>query len=142
MKLFEVSDVILMDDTTDVGARNERRLVAINCDKTSGFEVVHGLLNRVMQVLGVPHEKFSSSPKDLIKVQQGISYSWKADDSETYFKGRHASIYSMGQKVGEFGVVHPEVLQSFDIPYPVSAVEINLESFVFDQNYNKLPTHM
>lgn len=39
-----------------VGARNERRLVAVYCAKESGFEVVHGLLNRVMEVLGVPHK--------------------------------------------------------------------------------------
>lgn len=38
------------------GARNERRLVAVHCAKDSGFEAIHGLLNRVMEVLGVPHE--------------------------------------------------------------------------------------
>jgi phenylalanyl-tRNA synthetase beta chain len=142
VKLFEVSDVILLDDATDVGARNERRLVAVNCDTSSGFEVVHGLLNRVMQVLGIPHESLSVSAKDDEKIRRGVSYSWRADDSATYFKGRHASIYAKGLKVGEFGVVHPEVLQAFDILYPVSALEITLEPFVFDQNYTLLPTHM
>ncbi len=39
---------------TDVGATNQRRLVAVYCGKDSGFEVVHGLLNRVMDVLRVP----------------------------------------------------------------------------------------
>lgn len=142
VKLFEVSDVILVDESTDVGARNERRLVAVNCDKSSGFEVIHGLLNRVMQVLGVPHETLGISEKDSSKIANGISYSWKADESDTYFKGRYASIYSMGKKIGEFGVVHPEVLDAFDIHYPVSALEITLEPFVFDQNHNMLPTHM
>lgn len=36
------------------GAKNERRLVAIHCGRDSGFEAVHGLLNRVMETLGVP----------------------------------------------------------------------------------------
>lgn len=142
VKLFEVSDVILLDDTSEVGARNERRLVAVNCDTSSGFEVVHGLLDRVMQVLGIPHETLTRSNNCSKNVYKGISYSWKADDSTTYFKGRHASIYAGGSKVGEFGVVHPDVLQAFDIIYPVSALEITLEPFVFDQNYNKLQTHM
>lgn len=142
MKLFEISDVIQIHNGTDVGAKNERRLVAVNCDKTSGFEVVHGLLNRVMQVLGVPHESIGNDKKQKEKVQKGISYNWKQEDSKTYFEGRHAAIYAMGQKVGEFGVVHPEVLAAFDIQFPVSALEINLEPFVFDQNFNKLPTHM
>lgn len=29
--------------------------------------------------------------------------------------------------LGTFGAIHPEVLLSFDLPNPVSAVEINLE---------------
>jgi phenylalanyl-tRNA synthetase beta chain len=143
VKLFEVSDVILLDESSDVGARNERRLIAVNCDTSSGFEVVHGLLNRVMQVLGVPHESLSgNSRKDGQRIANGFSYSWKADESETYFTGRHASVYAMGKRIGELGVVHPEVLQAFDIQFPVSALEINLEPFVFDQNDNLLPTHM
>lgn len=57
MKLFEVADVVIADDDTEVGAKNERRICAINCNKTAGFEVVHGLLDRVMQLLEVPWSK-------------------------------------------------------------------------------------
>jgi phenylalanyl-tRNA synthetase beta chain len=57
LKLFEVSDVIFADADAEVGARNERRICAINCNKTAGFEVVHGLLDRVMQMLEVPWKK-------------------------------------------------------------------------------------
>lgn len=39
----------------DVGARNERRLCAVNYNKTSGFEVIHGLLDRILQLLEVPY---------------------------------------------------------------------------------------
>jgi phenylalanyl-tRNA synthetase beta chain len=142
VKLFEVSDVILLDDSSDVGARNERRLVAVNCDKTSGFEVVHGLLNRVMQVMGIPHETLSEdTPKNRERIGKGFSYCWKADDSPTYFEGRHASVYAMGKRIGEIGVVHPEVLNSFGVDYPVSALEITIEPFVFDQNDKILGTH-
>ncbi len=35
-----------------------------------------------------------------------------------------------------------QVLAAFDIPYPVSALELNMEPFVFDQFYKPLPTHM
>jgi phenylalanyl-tRNA synthetase beta chain len=57
LKLFEVSDVILKDDSMEVGARNERRLCAVNYNKNAGFEVVHGILDRVMQVLEVSWDK-------------------------------------------------------------------------------------
>ncbi|CAG2066124.1 unnamed protein product, partial [Timema podura] len=54
LKIFEVSDVILRDISTEVGARNERRLCAVNCNKSPGFEVIHGLLDRVMTLLEIP----------------------------------------------------------------------------------------
>jgi hypothetical protein len=37
-----------------VGARNERRLCVVYYNKTSGFEIVQGVLDRMMQVLDVP----------------------------------------------------------------------------------------
>jgi phenylalanyl-tRNA synthetase beta chain len=61
VKLFEASDVILLDESSETGARNERRLVAVACAKEGSFEVIHGLLNRVMDVLGVPLLGASSS---------------------------------------------------------------------------------
>lgn len=54
LKLFEISDIVVADENAEVGARNERRLCAVNCNKSAGFEVVHGLLDRVMQLLEVP----------------------------------------------------------------------------------------
>ena len=36
-----------------MGARNERRLCAVYYSKTSGFEVIHGLLDRLMLLLGI-----------------------------------------------------------------------------------------
>ena len=44
--------------------------------------------------------------------------------------------------VGIFGIVHPEVLGNFEVPYPVAALELNLEPFLFDQFGKALPTHM
>ena len=54
VRLFEASDVILLDDRSESGARNERRLAAVVCSKDSGFEIIHGFLNRIMEALGVP----------------------------------------------------------------------------------------
>ena len=44
--------------------------------------------------------------------------------------------------MGVFGIVHPEVLGNFEVPYPVAALELNLEPFLFDQFGKALPTHM
>uniref|UniRef100_A0AAY5KVJ8 Phenylalanine--tRNA ligase beta subunit n=1 Tax=Esox lucius TaxID=8010 RepID=A0AAY5KVJ8_ESOLU len=53
LRLFEISDVVLKDETKDVGAKNNRRLCAVYYNKSPGFEVIHGLMDRVMQLLEV-----------------------------------------------------------------------------------------
>ncbi|KAF6250796.1 phenylalanyl-tRNA synthetase [Scenedesmus sp. NREL 46B-D3] len=128
LRLFELSDVVLLDAGRDVGARNERRLVAVHCGKASEFEVIHGLLDRVMQVLNVPRE--GSNPE--LEAKLGGGYSWAPSEHPSFFPGRQAVISARGQQVGAIGIVHPEVLAAFDIEHPVSALELNIQPFVFD----------
>lgn len=51
IKVFESSDVAFKDESLERKSRNERHFAAAICGKTSGFEVVHGLLDRVMAML-------------------------------------------------------------------------------------------
>lgn len=60
LKVFEISDVIVTDKSKDVGARNIRKLCAVNYNKSPGFELVHGLLDRVMQLLEIPFDSSES----------------------------------------------------------------------------------
>ena len=75
IQLFEVSDVILKDSTRgsfhlhlrhwsknftaflilETGSRNERRLCAVFYNRTPGFEVIHGLLDRMMTLVKIPY---------------------------------------------------------------------------------------
>ncbi|XP_062832643.1 phenylalanine--tRNA ligase beta subunit isoform X2 [Anolis carolinensis] len=57
LKLFEISDIVVKDSTKDVGARNHRHLCAIYYNKNPGFEIIHGLLDRIMQLLDVSPSK-------------------------------------------------------------------------------------
>ena len=54
IKVFETSDIVIKDSTAERQTRNIRRAAAIWCNKTAGFEVVHGLLDRIMAMLEVP----------------------------------------------------------------------------------------
>lgn len=54
IKLFEVSDVVVRDSSAEVKARNKRHLAAIYCNKSAGFEMIHGLLDHVMRSLEIP----------------------------------------------------------------------------------------
>ncbi|KAH9811207.1 hypothetical protein DFH28DRAFT_982509, partial [Melampsora americana] len=53
IKIFEVSDVVLKDETLERKAKNVRRLGAAFVGKKAGFEVIHGLLDRIMAMLEV-----------------------------------------------------------------------------------------
>jgi len=120
LKLFEISDVVLKDLGTEVGARNERHLAAVFYNKTPGFEIVHGLLDRVMQLLEVP----------LSESKSGDGYFLRSSDDPTYFSGRAAEIVAYGQVIGRLGVLHPEVVTGFELNLPCSALEINVEPFL------------
>ncbi|KAJ8796089.1 hypothetical protein J1605_018237 [Eschrichtius robustus] len=47
LKLFEISDIVRKDSSRDVGARNYRHLCAVYYNKNSGFEIIHGLLDKI-----------------------------------------------------------------------------------------------
>ena len=54
LKIFEASDIAVQDSREERRSRNYRHAAALYCDKKGGFEVVHGLLDRIMQILEVP----------------------------------------------------------------------------------------
>lgn len=54
LKIFEASDIAVKDLTVERQSRNVKHAAAVWCNKTAGFEMVHGLLDRIMQMLAVP----------------------------------------------------------------------------------------
>lgn len=120
MKLFEISDIVLKDDTTDVGARNHRRLCAVHYGKTSGFEIVHGLLDHVMRQLEVPHSANRTDP----------GYYLKACEDSAFFNGRCAAVMFGDRSIGLLGILHPNVISNFDLNHTCSALEIDIEPFL------------
>ncbi|RYP77708.1 hypothetical protein DL770_007054 [Monosporascus sp. CRB-9-2] len=147
IRVFETSDVVFKDPSVERKARNERHFGAAWYGKTSGFEEVHGLLDRVMLMLrmafltreegiaAVAAEK--QLEKDFVVRQDHTArdgYWLEPIDEATFFAGRAAAVYlRLGGKavrVGEFGILHPTVLEKFELRYPVSTLEINLNVFL------------
>lgn len=48
----------------------------------------------------------------------------------TFFPGRYAQIILMGTVIGSVGVLHPDVVTSFDLNLPCSSLELNIEPFL------------
>ncbi|KAG5565415.1 hypothetical protein RHGRI_001338 [Rhododendron griersonianum] len=211
IKIFEVGDIVLLDEMKDVGAANCRQLAALYCGATSGFEIlglesigsmmeptdfprhllylnmgnvvstgrtlllngremippftiycmvvkldaedyecdgiisdsssdaytlqrknliracsanlIHGLVDRVMEAIGC----------QFVQSGDNAGYYLERADEPEFLPGRQASIIYKGKRIGAFGIVHPEVLNNFDIPDACSFVELNIESFLQSQ---------
>ncbi|XP_029680083.1 phenylalanine--tRNA ligase beta subunit-like isoform X2 [Formica exsecta] len=119
-KLLEVSDVVLRDDKMEVGARNNHRLCAVYANKPAGFEIIHGLVDRILLLLEVPW----SPSKD--KSQ----YYLRTADDPTFFPQRCAEIVCYGEVIGKMGVLQPDVLSKFELNISCSAMSINIEPFL------------
>jgi phenylalanyl-tRNA synthetase beta chain len=104
IKVFEVSDVAFKDISLERKSRNERHLAAAWYGKSSGFEIVHGLLDRVMMMLKsvfITHEEGIEGPR--------VDGYWIRElDDPTFFPGHAASIHvrlnGKEHVVGTFGM--------------------------------------
>jgi phenylalanyl-tRNA synthetase beta chain len=122
MKLFEISDVVMVCTETDTGAVNQRNIAALICGVTSTFTTLHGLVDRVMQVLGIPLDSQAC----------GVGHRLIPTSHPSFLPALSAGVVRDGIEVGVVGVVHPSVLgkDKFDISYPCTAMELNLEKLL------------
>jgi len=128
IKVFEVSDVAFKDLSLERKARNQRHFAAAWYGKTSGFEIVHGLLDRVLLMLKtafVAHEEGLEGKKPDFDVREDPTkpdgYWIEEIDEPTFFAGHAAAIYlrlsGKRVRIGEFGILHPNVLEKFELRY-------------------------
>lgn len=145
IKLFEISDIVLPCDN-EVGAKNARRLVALYSSYTASLEIIHGLADRIMTCVQIkPEAKYASNSltkenyADLQRVgRSDVVYFVRPSKEPCFFPGMSADIvlkWDNGdeQVVGNFGVVHPQVLQNFEVSYPCSVVEMDLEALMIQK---------
>jgi len=130
IKIFEVSDVAYKAPELERKSRNERHFAAAWYGKTSGFEIVHGLLDRIMLMLKTAFR----TQEEGLQVQD-MEY-WIEEDAgnPTFFEGHaakiHVKVAGKVSVVGVFGILHPTVLEKFELKYPVSSLEMNVEVFL------------
>ncbi|KNH05302.1 phenylalanyl-tRNA synthetase beta subunit [Perkinsela sp. CCAP 1560/4] len=119
IRLFEVSDVVLKDTMSSTGAANHHHVAALHAHaESSSFENIRGLLDFLFEKLEV-NDWFLRSNKT---------------ETTTYMEGRGAEICirdgSEIVSLGNMGVIHPQVLENFGIPFPCAYFEISLSFFL------------
>ena len=130
IRIFEAADVVFKDESEERKARNERRFAAAWYGKSSGFEMVHGLLDRVLLMLktaSATHEeglsgKGASAQATLTAQGTKPDGYWLEEVSEeTFFPGRGAAVWlragGVEKRIGELGILHPSVLEKFELKY-------------------------
>lgn len=126
MKVFECGDIVVKDVTQERMTHNERHFAAVFAGKTSGFEIVHGLLDRLMAMMRFKHERGGERGYWLEEA--------KESEIPQFFPGRGAHIFlrrdGKTQRIGYLGVLHPEVLSNFEIPFVCSAFELDARVFL------------
>ena len=131
IKVFETGDIVYKVPTDERGARNQRNWSAAYAGKKSGFEFIQGLLTKIMQTMRVPWLETNEQNSN----KRGF-WTVADDEKKMFFPGRGAAIYFRAKpdteaiKIGHLGVLHPEVLANFEIPFALSVVEINAEVFL------------
>jgi len=141
VKLFEISDVVVRDTSLEVGAKNARRLVAVYSAYTAGFEVIHGMVDRIMACVQIPPEdKYAANSltvkeiSDRKKIARSSAvYTVEHSDDPLFFPGMgvkvllHRADHSSPLTIGVFGVVHPDVLSNYEVAYPCSIAELDID---------------
>ena len=107
-KIFEIGDVLYLDETKENKTVTSKKLAALICHSTANFTEIKSVMTSVLSNLG---------------------YSMEISDSEnkTFIEGRAADVTGEAQKgtiKGFFGEVSPEVITNFTLEYPVIAFEI------------------
>lgn len=140
IRLYEISDVVLPVQN-DIGAKNERHLVALSSSMTANFEVIHGLADKIMTWVQIqPEDTYAAMSLTADEIQErkrvareGKHYYVRPSEDPLFFPGMSADVILVDRVqqtevvVGSLGVVHPNVLKNFEVDYPCSIVEMNLE---------------
>ncbi len=108
-KIFEIGDVLKIDEKRETKTKDERKLSILLTDRVIGYENISSILDSLMRNLGIGYR---------LKKRNG---------SERFIEGRCASIIVNEKTVGEIGEIYPEVLEKFELEMPVVALELDLE---------------
>jgi len=113
IRIFEVGDIIQLDASEETGAKRRIHLAAATYHENADFTEIRSTIDFIMTALGYKKD-FEIVP----------------NDNPTYLNGRYGDIMINDTKIGEIGEIHPEILNRFKLEFPVSALEINLETFL------------
>lgn len=108
-KIFEVGDVVYLDESAETRTMGVTKLAALITHSTANFTEIKSTTAALISNLG-------------------LEMSIKSLDHPSFIKGRCAQLATEENKVnGFFGELNPLVISNFDLEYPVVAFELEFK---------------
>ncbi len=108
-KIFEIGDVVLIDNKQETRTRNVRKLAVAIADSKVGYQDVSAVLDALLGKLKVKYK--------LRKSKHG-----------SFIDGRVADILIKNKPIGFIGEIYPLILKNWKLEMPIVAFEIELKN--------------
>jgi phenylalanyl-tRNA synthetase beta chain len=109
--VFEIGEVVILDEKAETRSRNPTRLAWTLAGSEANFTK-------------------AKQGFDFLMGNLGIEYKTEEADHPSFIPGRVGRVSVKGRKIAYIGEIHPKVLDNFRIEQPVCAFEINLSDLL------------
>lgn len=107
LRLFETSNVVLLDPEAETGTAEWRRLALAVMGPDAGYAEVRAAL-------------------DALLFELGLTGTYTREEHPSYLQGRVAGVDLGEGRRARVGELHPEVLLAWNLPAPVAVAELDL----------------
>ena len=111
-KMFEVSDVITLNENSETYTERKIHLAAVSSHPSANFTEIKSILESLLRNLNC---------KD---------WTIEVKTDESFIQGRSVKILIKNVELGIVGEIHPEVLNNFELENPTCAFELDLQELV------------
>ena len=107
--LFEVGDVIVLDNEEETGARTAKRLAIVICHSKANFSEAKSVMNSILDNIGL----------------KGV----EVEPSEVfcYIEGRRLEAKVAGRSICQAGELRPDVIENWGLEMPVAGLEMDVD---------------
>ncbi len=110
-KIFEIGDVVLIDNKRETRTRNDRKLAVAIADSRVSYQDIAAVLDALLSKLKV-------------------KYKLKKSNHSSFIDGRVADILVKNKPIGFIGEIHPAILKNWKLEMPITSFEIDLSEFI------------
>ncbi|MCS6784193.1 MAG: phenylalanine--tRNA ligase subunit beta [Candidatus Caldarchaeum sp.] len=110
-KIYEIGDVVIIDQTAAERTVREKHLAAATAHSDATYSEIKSTVDELF--------------KQLL-----LSLDYRIEENKTFISGRCAAIYVNDTRAGFCGEISPKVLENIGLRMPVAAFEINIDKII------------